>query len=344
MVEKYRRRQAVSRPRLGHIRRACGLCAAALLLAFVWSCGEEQGYPARPVNLIVPFPAGGSSDLIARVVSERAGRALGRQIVIENRPGAGGNIGTEAAARAAPDGYTLIQCTIGTCAINLAIYLDLPYDLERDFAPIVLFGSIANVLTVNPAVKANSVAELVALAKRQSGQLTFGSSGYGSSPHLSGELFKQAAGIDILHVPYRGSAPAITDLRGGQIDMFFDNTPSILPHIKAGALRALAITGAQRSPHLPDVPTMQEAGFEDFVIAPWFGVMAQKKTPARIIERLNKAFNEALSDPAVLGQFADMGVKAGGGTPEEFRAHIRAETRRWGDLVRARGIRAEELK
>jgi len=334
----------VSRPRFGHMRRACGLCAAALLLVFIAACGKEQVYPARPVNLIVPFPAGGSSDLIARVVSERAGRALGQQIVIENRPGAGGNIGTEAAARAAPDGYTLIQCTIGTCAINLAIYRDLPYDLERDFAPIVLFGSIANVLTVHPAVKANSVAELVALARRQSGKLTFGSSGYGSSPHLSGELFKQAAGIDILHVPYRGSAPAITDLRGGQIDMFFDNTPSILPHIKAGALRALAITGTQRSPHLPDVPTMQEAGFQDFVIAPWFGVMAHKKTPARIIERLNKAYNEALSDPSVLGQFADMGVKAGGGTPEEFRAHIRAETGRWGELVRARGIKAEELK
>jgi len=334
----------VSRPQLGHIRRACGLGAAALLLFVVAACGKEQAYPARPVNLIVPFPAGGSSDLIARVVSERAGRALGQQIVIENRPGAGGNIGTEAAARAAPDGYTLIQCTIGTCAINLAIYHDLPYDLERDFAPIVLFGSIANVLTVNPAVKANSVAELVALARRQSGKLTFGSSGYGSSPHLSGELFKQAAGIDILHVPYRGSAPAITDLRGGQIDMFFDNTPSILPHIKAGALRALAITGAQRSTHLPEVPTMQEAGFTDFVIAPWFGVMAQKKTPAHIIERLNKAFNEALSDPAVLRQFADMDVKAGGGTAEDFHAHIRAEIRRWGELVRARGIRAEELK
>ncbi len=332
------------RPQLGYLRCARGHCAAALLLVFIAACGREQAYPARPVNLIVPFPAGGSSDLIARVVSGRAGHALGQQIVIENRPGAGGNVGTEAAVRAAPDGYTLIQCTIGTCAINLAIYRDLPYDLERDFAPIVLFGSLSNVLTVNPAVKANSVAELVALARKQSGRMTYGSSGYGSSPHLSGELFKQAAGVDILHVPYRGSAPAITDLRGGQIDMFFDNTPSILPHIKAGALRALAVTGAQRSDQLPDVPTMQEAGFKDFVIAPWFGVMAQKKTPARIIERLNKAFNEALSDPAVLSQFADMGVKAAGGTPEEFRDHIRAETRRWGELVSERGIRAEELK
>ena len=333
----------MSRPRRGHLRRACCLCAT-LLLILISSCGREQGYPARPINLIVPFPAGGSSDLIARVVSDRAGRALGQQIIIENRPGAGGNIGTEAAARAAPDGYTLIQCTIGTCAINLAVYHDLPYDLERDFTPIVLFGSIANVLTVNPGVKANSVAELVALARKHSGKLTFGSSGYGSSPHLSGELFKQAAGVDILHVPYRGSAPAITDLRGGQIDMFFDNTPSILPHIKAGALRALAVTGAQRSPQLPEVPTMQEAGFEGFVIAPWFGVMAQKKTPARIVERLNKAFNEALSDPAVLTQFADMGVNAGGGTPEAFRAHIHEETRRWGELVRARGISTDGLK
>ena len=184
----------MSRPELGHIQHAWGLCAAALLLVFVAACGKEQTYPARPVNLIVPFPAGGSSDLIARVVSERAGRALGQQIVIENRPGAGGNVGTEVAARATPDGYTLIQCTIGTCAINLAIYRDLPYDLERDFAPIVLFGSIANVLTVNPAVKATTVAELVALAKRQPGKLTFGSSGYGSSPHLSGELSQTGCG------------------------------------------------------------------------------------------------------------------------------------------------------
>ncbi|HWH47646.1 MAG TPA: tripartite tricarboxylate transporter substrate-binding protein, partial [Burkholderiales bacterium] len=232
---------STERTAIGRMRRRC---AAALLLVVIAACGKDQDYPARPVNLIVPFPPGGSSDLIARVVSERAGRALGQQIVIENRPGAGGNIGTEAAARATADGYTLVQCTIGTCAMNLAIYRNLPYDLERDFAPIVLFGSLANVLAVNPAVRANNVAELVALAKRQAGKLTFGSSGYGSSPHLSGELFKQAAGIDILHVPYRGSAPAITDLRGGQIDMFFDNTPSILPHIKAGALRALAVTSA----------------------------------------------------------------------------------------------------
>ena len=318
---------------------------ANLMLLFVCACSSpEATFPSKPVTLIVPFPAAGSSDLLARVISERAARALGQPIIIENRPGAGGNIGTEAAARAAADGYTLVECTIGTCAINPAIYEKISYDLERDFRAVVLFGSISNLLTVNPAVPVTDVAQLVALAKARPGKLSYGSSGYGSSPHLSGELFKQAAGIDILHVPYRGSAPAITDLRGGQIDLFFDNTPSILPQVRAGAVRALATTGAKRSPLVPDIPTMEESGFPGFVIAPWFGVMAPRKTPDKIVERINLAYDEALRDPAVVRRLTDMGMTVSGGTPALFQDHMRTESRRWAELVRTRGIRAEELK
>jgi tripartite-type tricarboxylate transporter receptor subunit TctC len=324
--------------------RALAAGIAAALVLCIGGCGEEGEYPNRPITLIVPFPAGGSSDLIARVVSERAARELGQQIVIDNRPGAAGNIGTEAAARAAPDGYTLVECTIGTCGINHAIYKGLRYDLERDFEPIVLFGSLANILGVHPSVPAASVPELVDYAKRNPGKLTYGTSGYGSSPHLSGELFKQVAGIDVLHVPYRGSAPAINDLRGGQIHMFFDNAPSMLPHVKSGSVRALAVTGRERSPHLPDTPTMAELGYADFVISPWFGAMGVKGTPRAAIDKLNRAFNVALRDPDVQRRFAEMDVAPGGGSPEQFRELIRSEVARWGEFVRGRGIEAEELR
>jgi tripartite-type tricarboxylate transporter receptor subunit TctC len=320
-------------------------CALLCLVLLFAACAEKNAaYPSRPVRLIVPFPAAGSSDLIARTVSERASQALGQQIVIDNRPGAGGNIGTEAAARSSADGYTLVECTIGTCAINLAIYKNPGYDLERDFTPVVLLASISNVLTVHPSVPAKSVQELVALARKNPGKITFGSSGYGSSPHLSGELFRLMAGIDILHVPYKGSAPVITDLRGGQIDLFFDNTPSILPHVKSGALRALAVTGRKRLASLPDVPTMEEAGFPGFVIAPWFGLMAPKGTPQPHVEKLNRAYNEALADPQIVKRLGEMEVIPGGGSPEAFGEHIRSEVKRWADAVRARGIQAQEVQ
>jgi tripartite-type tricarboxylate transporter receptor subunit TctC len=325
--------------------RVLAVLAAAVMALALAGCGErEAAFPSRPITLIVPFPAAGSSDILARLVSERAGHILGQPVVIENRPGAGGNIGTELAARAPADGYTLVLCTIGTCAINSAIYVNMPYDLERDFRGVILFGSISNLLTVNPAVPAKTVAELVALAKSRPGKLSFGSSGYGSSPHLAGELLKQAAGIEIVHVPYRGSAPAITDLRAGQIDLFFDNTPSILPQVRAGAVRALATTGATRSPLVPDLPTMEEAGFAGFVIAPWFGVIAPRGTPDTVIDRLNKAYDEALHDAAVAQRLAEMGMEVSGGSPRRFEDHIRAEGARWDALVKQHGIRADELK
>ena len=320
----------------GAARWLAGLFALAVC-ATAWA----QSYPTRPIKLIVAFTPGGTTDIVARVLAEAAGARLGQQIIVENRPGAGGNLGTEAVARAAPDGYTLSLCTIGTCAMNAAIYPSMPYDVERDFAPVVLAGSVSNVLTVNPAVPAQTVKELVALAKNKPGMLTYGSTGYGSSPHFAGELLKAQAGVEITHVTYKGSAPAIIDLRGGQIDVFFDNAPSILPHVKAGAVRALATTGAKRSKQLPNIPTMQEAGFPGFVIQPWWGVLAPAKTPPAIVAKLNEAFNGALRDPAVIKRFEEVDLDPAGGTPDQLHALIVSETAKWGKLARSRNIKAD---
>jgi tripartite-type tricarboxylate transporter receptor subunit TctC len=314
-----------------------------LLCILPWLSGNTwAAYPDRPIKLVVAFPAGGTTDIVARVLAEYAGRRLGQQMIVENRPGAGGNIGTELVARAAPDGYTLSLCTIGTCAINSRVYPKLSYDIVRDFAPVVLGGHVVNVLAVHPAVAAKTVRELVALAKAKPNALTYASSGYGGSPHLSAELLKDITNVEITHVPYKGSAPAIVDLRGGQVDMFFDNAPSILPHVKAGALRALATTGTRRHKALPDVPTMVEAGFPGFVIQPWWGVIAPAKTPKAVIDTLNRAFNEALKDPAVIKRFDEVGLEIAGGTPEQLAATIQSETARWGKLVRERNIRAQD--
>jgi tripartite-type tricarboxylate transporter receptor subunit TctC len=302
---------------------------------------SAQDYPNRPIKLVVPFPAGGTTDIIGRIVAEYASRRLGQQMIVENRAGAGGNIGTAAVAQAPADGYTLSLCTIGTCAINPSMYANPGYDVARDFTPVILVGSVLNVLAVNPTVRARNVKELVALAKANPDGLSYGSSGYGSSPHLSGELLKSMAGVEIVHVTYKGSAPAIIDLRGGQIDLFFDNAPSILPHVKAGALRAIATTGAKRSKSLPDVPTMEEAGFPGFVIEPGWGVMAPVKTPREVVAKLNGAINDLIKDPAVLKRFAEIDLNPLGGTAQHMAEQIRSESARWGRLVRDRNIKAE---
>jgi tripartite-type tricarboxylate transporter receptor subunit TctC len=316
-------------------------CLMLPLLAGAAADLWAQTYPNRPIRLVAPFPAGGTTDITGRIVAEHVSRRLGQQMIVENRPGAGGNTGTELVKRAAPDGYTLSLCTIGTGAINSSIYADTGYDVQKDFVPVVMIGSVVNVLAVNPRVPANSVQDLVRLAKAKPDSLTYGSTGYGSSPHLSGELLKDMAGVEITHVPYKGSAPAIVDLRGGQIDLFFDNAPSILPHVKPGPLRALATTGAKRSKLLPDVPTMQEAGFPGFVIEPWWGVLAPAKTPPAIVARLNQVINEVLKDPAVVRRFEEVGLDIWGGPPERMANLMRTETAKWGKLVRDRGIKAE---
>ena len=314
---------------------------AVLLLACAPAALNAQAWPDRPVKLVVPFPPGGTTDIVARIVAEHASRRLGQQMVVENRPGAGGNTGTELVKRAAPDGYTLSLCTIGTCAINASIYANPGYDIQKDFVPVIVIGGVVNVLAIHPGVPAKTVKELVQLARAKPDQLTYGSSGYGSSPHLAGELLKDMAGVQITHVPYKGSAPAIVDLRGGQIDMFFDNAPSILPHVKAGPLVPLATTGAKRSKSLPTVPTMEEAGFAGFVIEPWWGVLAPAKTPPAVVAKLNQVLNEVLKDPAVLKRFEEVDLNVWGGTPERLGTLIRTETAKWGRLVRDRDIKAE---
>ena len=314
----------------------------SFVFLFVFASAHAADFPQKTIRLIVPFPAGGTSDIVARIVSERAGKSLGQTIIIDNRAGAGGNIGMEAAAKAAPDGYTLGYCSIGTCAMNVGVYRDkLPYHPERDFTPVMLIGMISNILVANNKLPAKNIAEVIALAKSKPGVLTIASSGYGSSPHLCAELLKDFAGIDLTHVPYKGSAPAIADLEGGQIDLFFDNSPSILPHIKGGTLRALAVTGTKRSPSLPDVPTLQQAGFKDFLVEPWFGIIAPAKVPPAIIAKLNQAFNDAAKDPSVIAKLRESEMEVVGGPPEKLGTLIRIEIVKWNQVTRKHDIRLE---
>jgi tripartite-type tricarboxylate transporter receptor subunit TctC len=308
-----------------------------LLLSLAAAAAGADAYPTKLIRMIVPFPAGGTTDILARSVGQKLGEALGQQVIIDNRPGAGGNIGSDMVAKAAPDGYTLLMGTVGTHAINPSLYPKMPYDHVKDFAPIALVAGVPNVLVVNPSVEAKSMQELIALAKAKPGQLSFASSGNGTSIHLSAELFKTMAGVDMLHVPYKGSAPALTDLIGGQVNLMFDNLTSSLSYIKAGKLRALAVTSSKRSPALPDVPTIAEAGLPGFEASSWFGVFAPAGTPPEIIARLNKEIVKALSSAELKERLAGQGAEAVGDSPEQFAAHIKSETAKWAKVVKASG-------
>ena len=312
----------------------------ATLLA-VATCAAAQTYPSKPIRLVVPFPAAGTTDILAREVGQRLTVVFGQSVIIDNRPGAAGNIGSDIVAKSAPDGYTLLMCTVSSHAINPGLYSKLPYDHIKDFAPVVLVARVPNVLEVTPSLPVNTVADLIKLAKEKPGQINFASSGSGTSIHLSGELFKTMAGVDMVHVPYKGSAPALVDLVGGQVQVMFDNLPSSLQQIKAGKLRAVAVTSAQRAPALPDVPTIAESGLPGFEATSWFGVLAPAGTPPEIITRLNTEIDKWLQTPEAKEKLLAQGAAAAGGSPEDFAIYIRSETDKWAKVIKASGAKVD---
>jgi tripartite-type tricarboxylate transporter receptor subunit TctC len=314
------------------------LMAAALCFVFASPGWAQQDYPTRTVRIIVPFAPGGSTDIFARYIADKLAPALAQPVVVENRTGAGGNIGAEAVARAAPDGYTLLMATTGVMSINNALYPNMTYDAAKDFEPVIFVASITNVLVVPPELPANSVRELIALAKEKPGSLSFGSSGAGSSTHLSSELFKSMAGIDVLHVPYKGSSQALTDLIAGRIAMIIDNMPGAISFIRAGRLRALGVTGNKRSPALPEVPTIAEAALPGYESLSWSGIAVPAGTSKEVIARLNRDIATILAQADIREKFAQAGADPVGGSPQEFAAHIRAEREKWSKLIRERGI------
>ena len=313
---------------------AAAVAAANLTAAFA------QGYPVRPIRFVSPFAAGGVNDIIARIVAPKLAEALGQQWVVENRPGAGGNLGTDYVAKAAPDGYTLLNGGMGSLTVN-PFTGKVPYDTLRDFAPVILMARAPNVITIHPALPVKSVKELIALARARPGQLNYASGGVGSTPHLSGALFASMAGINIAHIPYKGGALATVDLLAGQVEISFLGIPSSLPFIKDGRLRGLAVTGMQRSPELPGVPTVHESGLPGYDVNPWYGVLAPAGTPRDIVARLNAEIARILRLPEISRQFAAQGVETAVSTPEEYAAIIKADFAKWGKVVRDIGIRGE---
>lgn len=316
--------------------RRKALLACAVATAFALPAVAQAAYPDRPVRIIVGFSAGGSTDVVARIIAKQLTEQLGQSFVIENRPGAGSNIAAEQVVRADPDGYTLYFMAV-TNAINQSLYKNLNFDVIRDFTPIGMGAQVPNVLVVNPGVPAKSVKELVDYAKANPGKMAFASSGSGTSIHMAGELFKLQAGVDVLHVPYKGSAPALTDLIGGQVQFDFDNMPSAWPHVQSGKLRALAVTTLERSPTAPDLPTMAESGFPDFNVSSWFGLTAPAKTPPEVVKILNAAMVKAQDSPDVQNTFKQLGAIGSKMTQPEFAAFVKSEVEKWAPVVKASG-------
>lgn len=309
----------------------------AFLFAMLAACPQSasaQSYPTRPIKLIVPFAPGGGNDTVARTIGQRLAALLGQPVVVENRAGAGGVLGAEVAAKAPPDGYTLFLGGVGSQVINPSLHAHLSYDAAKDFTPVALLASAPLVLVVHPSVPASSVKELIALARAKPGQLNYASNGNGSSSHLAALMFDSMAGVEMVHVPYKGLAPALTDLLSGQVQLMFSSVVAIVPHIKSGSLKPLGVSGAKRLSLMPDLPTIAEAGVPGYSTSSWYGILVPAGTPHDIVMRLNKEINVVLRDPEVRRALANDGADPVGGTPEEFAAYINTETARLGKLVK----------
>jgi len=319
-----------------HVLKACALAALAFSAA-----AHAQVYPAKPLRMIVAYPPGGGTDIVGRMLAQKLGESLGQSVVVENRGGASGNIGTELAARAVPDGYTILMGNVAPNAINVSLFKDLPFDPVADFAPVSLVASTPNILVVHPATPARTVKEVIALAKAKPGTLNFASAGMGSSSHLAGELFRILAGAEIVHVPYKGAGPAMVDVLSGQVQLYFATMPAAMPHVKPGKLAPVAVTSARRSQALPDLPTIAESGVPGYEASTWYGVLAPAHAPSAVVARLHGDIVKILADAALHARLADQGFDPVGSTPEEFGAYIKSEILKWGKVIRDAGIRPE---
>lgn len=310
------------------------LCALPLVAA-------AQPYPSKPIRFVVPYPAGGPLDAVARLLGQKVSESMKQPVIVENKAGAGGNIGADAVAKSPGDGYTILMGAVATHAINPTLYAHIPYDPIRDFIPVTQVASTPNVLVVNPSVPAANVKEFIAYARANPGKLNFGSGSTGSAGHLAGELFKTLAGVDMTHVPYKGAAPAMNDLIGGQIQLMFDNLASALGQVRAGRVRALAVTTARRTTLAPDLPTIAESGLPGFDINTWFGIFVPANTPREIVDRLHDEFTRALAAPDVREKMLSLGAEPVGSTPAEFAAYIRAEAEKYARVIKASGAKAD---
>ena len=321
-------------------RRASVFFLAGLASALSFSAAAQGSYPDKSVRIVVGFSAGGATDVVARLLAKELSEELGQSFIVENKPGAGSNIATEYVVRAPADGYTLLMMAV-TSTINQTLYPNLKFDVTKDLTAVALGAKVPNLLVINPKVPVNSVKELVEYANKNPGKLNFASSGSGTSIHMTGELFKINTKIDVSHIPYKGSSPAMTDLVGGQVQFMFDNMPSALPLVQSGKLRALAVTSPKRSPAAPDVPTMAEAGFEGFDVSSWFGLMAPAKTPDAVVQKLNAAVAKALAKPELQKRLADLGSTSQSMTSAEFSDFVKNEVKVWGGVVKASGAQVD---
>ncbi len=319
-----------------------GLTRSATVVMLALAGGAQaQSYPTKPIRLVVPYAPGGATDILARLLGQRYTEAWGQQVVIDNRPGAGGNIGSNMVANAAADGYTLVMATNGSHAINVGLYAKMPHDTVKDFTPVILVAQVPLLLVVSAASPVKNVKELAALAKTKPGQLTFGSASVGASGHLAGEMFNTMEGVKAVHVPYKGDGPAVIDLMGGQITFLFANMPAAVQHVRGGKLRALAVTTPQRSGALPDTPTMKESGLVAFEVIPWYGILGPAHLPAPVVAKLNQETNRVLKLPETVERLATLGAEVIGGTPAQFAAQIQSDITKYSAAVKAAGVKVD---